>query len=86
MYSFSSLVVLSEAISFLLLLLVIRGFIADAFAANGYGEHSPNHYSLLACGIAEATLTALLVFRVVEHNQFWFRQTALVASPLELPL
>ena len=38
------------------------GFIADAFAANGYGDHSPNHYSLVACGIAEATLTALLVF------------------------
>jgi aquaporin Z len=38
------------------------GFIANAFAANGFAEHSPNHYSLLACGIAEATLTGLLVF------------------------
>lgn len=38
------------------------GFISDAFAANGFGDHSPNHYSLVACGIAEATLTALLVF------------------------
>lgn len=38
------------------------GFIANAFAANGFGEHSPNHYNLIACGIAEATLTALLVF------------------------
>lgn len=38
------------------------GFMADSFAANGWGDHSPNHYSLLACGIAEATLTALLVF------------------------
>ena len=38
------------------------GFIANVFAANGFGEHSPNNYSLLACGIAEATLTALLVF------------------------
>jgi aquaporin Z len=38
------------------------GFIAEAFAANGFGDHSPNHYSLVACGIAEVTLTALLVF------------------------
>ena len=38
------------------------GFIANEFAANGFGDHSPNHYSLLACGIAEITLTALLVF------------------------
>jgi len=38
------------------------GFIADGFAANGWGEHSPNHYSLLACAVTEATITALLVF------------------------
>jgi aquaporin Z len=38
------------------------GFMATEFAANGWGEHSPNHYSLLASGITEATLTALLVF------------------------
>lgn len=38
------------------------GFIAEGFAANGWGDHSPNHYSLLASGITEATLTALLVF------------------------
>lgn len=38
------------------------GFVADGFAANGWGDHSPNHYSLLACAVIEATITALLVF------------------------
>ncbi len=41
------------------------GFLAEGFAANGYGEHSPNQYSLLACAITEATITALLVFVVL---------------------
>lgn len=36
--------------------------IAEGFAANGWGDHSPNHYSLLASGITEVMLTALLVF------------------------
>lgn len=30
---------------------------ADGFAANGYGDHSPGKYSLLACFVAEVVLT-----------------------------
>jgi len=37
-------------------------FNAEIFAANGFGEHSPHHYSLIACAITEALFTALLVF------------------------
>jgi aquaporin Z len=35
------------------------------FAANGYGEHSPGHYSLGAALIAEIVLTALLILTVL---------------------
>jgi aquaporin Z len=38
------------------------GFVADVFAANGFGDHSPNHYNLIACAITETVITALLVF------------------------
>lgn len=34
-------------------------------AANGYGSHSPEHYSLLACFIAEAVLTAIFLFVIL---------------------
>ena len=33
--------------------------------ANGFGAHSPGHFSLLACFLAETALTALLVFTVL---------------------
>jgi len=32
-------------------------FQLGGFAANGYGEHSPGQYSLLACAVAEVVLT-----------------------------
>jgi len=35
------------------------------FAANGYGEHSPAHYSLGAAFIAEIVLTGLLILTVL---------------------
>ena len=34
---------------------------AGGFASNGYAEHSPDHYSLVACLIAEIVLTALFL-------------------------
>ncbi|MEN3976084.1 aquaporin Z [Emcibacter sp. SYSU 3D8] len=34
------------------------GFEVGGFAANGFGEHSPGGYSLVACLVAEAVLTA----------------------------
>jgi aquaporin Z len=40
--------------------------LADGFAANGYGEHSPAGYSLAAVFVAEFVLTA--VFLVVIHG------------------
>jgi aquaporin Z len=38
---------------------------ATGFAANGFGDHSPNHYSLAACFAAETFLTMLLVITVL---------------------
>lgn len=35
------------------------------FAANGYGDHSPGHYSLIAALLAEIILTFLLMFTVL---------------------
>jgi aquaporin Z len=35
------------------------------FAANGYGEHSPAHYSLVAALVVEIVLTAFLVLTVL---------------------
>jgi aquaporin Z len=30
---------------------------SGGFAANGYGDHSPGHYSLLACAVSEVVMT-----------------------------
>jgi aquaporin Z len=35
------------------------------FAANGFGEHSPGHYGLLAAFLAEVILTFFLVFTIL---------------------
>ncbi|HLH03126.1 MAG TPA: aquaporin Z [Bryobacteraceae bacterium] len=35
------------------------------FAANGFGDHSPGHYGLLAAFLAECILTFFLVFTIV---------------------
>jgi aquaporin Z len=44
--------------------------VASGFASNGYGEHSPGHYSLQACIIAEFVLTAffLIVINGATHK------------------
>ena len=39
--------------------------LSKGFAANGYGEHSPGHYSLLACAVAEAVLTMMFLFVIM---------------------
>ena len=41
------------------------GFVAGGFASNGYGEHSPDHYSLLACFVAEVVLTAFFLLIIL---------------------
>src|SRR6267142_2823020 len=35
------------------------------FAANGYGDHSPDHYNLLSCFLVEIVLTFFLVYTVL---------------------
>jgi aquaporin Z len=52
--------------------------LAGGFASNGYGEHSPGHYSLLACFVAEVVLTAFF------YSSFWEQPTSAhrKASPL----
>ncbi len=35
------------------------------FAANGYGEHSPGHYSLFACFLCELVLTMMFLFVIM---------------------
>ena len=37
----------------------------DGLAANGYGVHSPGHYSLAACFFAEVVLTAFFLYVIV---------------------
>lgn len=36
--------------------------LADGFASNGYAEHSPGKYNLVACFVAEAVLTFFFLF------------------------
>jgi aquaporin Z len=43
-----------------------QGFtLADGFAANGYGEHSPGKYSLLSCLAAEVVLTFMFLMIIL---------------------
>lgn len=39
--------------------------LAGGFASNGYGEHSPGGYSMLACLVAEVVLTAMFLFIIM---------------------
>ena len=41
------------------------GFTAGGFAANGYGEHSPHQYSMVACLVAEVVLTFFFLFIIM---------------------
>ncbi|MGV7093919.1 aquaporin Z [Siccibacter turicensis] len=38
---------------------------ASGFAANGYGEHSPNHYSMLSALLIEVVLTAFFLIIIL---------------------
>jgi aquaporin Z len=43
-----------------------EGFsLAGGFAANGYGEHSPGHYGLVPCLVAEIVLTMMFLFVIM---------------------
>ncbi len=39
--------------------------VANGFATNGYGEHSPGHYGLLACFVTEVVMTAMFLFIIM---------------------
>lgn len=39
--------------------------VESGFASNGYGDRSPNHYSLLACAIVEIVLTAFFLYVIL---------------------
>ncbi len=39
--------------------------LAGGFASNGYGEHSPGQYTLIACLVAEVVLTAVFLFVIM---------------------
>jgi len=39
--------------------------LAGGFASNGYAEHSPGKYSLLACLVCEAVMTAMFIFIIM---------------------
>ncbi|MEF0943079.1 aquaporin Z [Rhizobium sp. BR 362] len=39
--------------------------LSGGFASNGYGEHSPGHYSMFACFLAELVLTAVFLFIIM---------------------
>ena len=39
--------------------------LAGGFASNGYAEHSPGHYSLLACFVSEVAMTFAFLFVIM---------------------
>lgn len=41
------------------------GYSLGSFAANGYGEHSPGHYSLLAAAVSEFTMTFFFLWVIL---------------------
>jgi aquaporin Z len=38
---------------------------ASGFASNGYGDHSPQHYSLLACAVCEIVMTFMFLIVIL---------------------
>jgi aquaporin Z len=41
------------------------GFVLGGFASNGYGDHSPDHYSLAACFLCEVLCTAFFLLVIL---------------------
>ncbi|HUO00282.1 MAG TPA: aquaporin Z [Bradyrhizobium sp.] len=39
--------------------------LADGFAANGYGEHSPGHYDATVCFLMEVIMTMMFLFMIM---------------------
>lgn len=69
------------------LYMIVRGnptfSIADGFASNGYGLHSPGGYSLASCFIAEFVLTAFFLFVIHGATD---KQSGSVIAPIAIGL
>lgn len=46
-----------------------EGWEMGGFAANGYGEHSPGHYSLVACLVTEVVMTFIFLMVILGATQ-----------------
>jgi aquaporin Z len=61
--------VLGAIVAAFVLMLIASGKagfdLAGGFASNGYGEHSPGQYSLVACLICEVVMTAMFLFVIM---------------------
>ena len=42
-----------------------RFSMAGGFASNGYGDHSPGHYSMIACAVTEVAMTFGFLFVIL---------------------
>ena len=61
--------VIGAIIGAALLYVIARGApdftLANGFAANGYGEHSPGHYGVWSCLVTEVVMTAMFLFIIM---------------------
>ena len=61
--------VIGAIIGAALLYVIARGApdftLANGFAANGYGEHSPGHYGVWSCFVTEIVMTAMFLFIIM---------------------
>jgi aquaporin Z len=53
------------AAGFLYLIVTGNGSSIGSFAANGYGEHSPGHYNLIAAFITELVMTFMFLLIIL---------------------
>lgn len=61
----------------------LQGFIDGGFASNGYGEHSPGGFSLLAVIVTEVVLTAVFLYVILGVTD---RRAATGFAPLAIGL
>ncbi len=62
---------------------MVQGFIESGFASNGFGEHSPGGFSLLAVIVAEVVLTAVFLYVILGVTD---RRAASGFAPLAIGL
>ncbi len=59
------------------------GFVLGNFAANGYGAHSPDGYSMAACFLAETVLTMIFIFVILSATD---RRAPVGGAPVAIGL